>query len=112
MTIILNFNLALSEVVDIGTNEFLDPENVSLDTKIMIIGGLEANISYIMNFYGGHFDIQDGGYIEWINCWVPSFIYIYESSYNYLTPVSIFMFLSNFARLVYIIDLNSCTTDR
>ena len=38
-------NITLSEVVDSGTDEFLDPKNVRFDTKIMIPCGLEANIS-------------------------------------------------------------------
>ena len=69
----MNFNLTLSEAVDNGKNGFPDPDNVSLDTKIVVLGGSEANISYIMLLHGGHFEIQDGGYIEWINRWVPSF---------------------------------------
>ena len=61
-------------VVGNRTIGFIDQENVSLDTKIMSLRVLEANISYTMILHGHNFEIQDGGFIKWINVWAPSFI--------------------------------------
>ena len=43
--------------------EFLDPDNVGLDTKIMILSGLVAEILVDMGFYiMAIIKIQDGGH--------------------------------------------------
>ncbi len=44
-----------------GTIWFLDPETVDIDTKIMNLCCLEAEIWQIVDFNGGHFEIQNVG---------------------------------------------------
>ena len=53
-----------------------------------------------MFLHGVHFEIQDGGYKEKINCWLSSFTRIYILVYTAI-PIAII-----FARFVYITDLD------
>ena len=36
---------------------FLDPQNIGVETKIMILCQLEVEIEHKLDFHGGHFEI-------------------------------------------------------
>ena len=60
MTVILDFvNKSLTNVAEMYFIGFVDPENISLDTKSIFLAGLEIKISYkidLMYGHGGHFE--------------------------------------------------------
>ena len=60
MTIILGLvNKSLTNVAEIHFIGFVDPENISLDTKSIFLAGLEIKISYKLDLMYGH-----GGHLE------------------------------------------------
>ena len=60
MTVILDLvNKSLTNVAEMYFIGFVDPENISLDTKSIFLAGLEIKISYkldLMYGHGGHFE--------------------------------------------------------
>ena len=60
MTVILDLaNKSLTNDAEMYFIGFVDPENISLDTKNIFLAGLEIKISYkldLMYGHGGHFE--------------------------------------------------------